>query len=138
MVSQLFRLSGFLRLPGFLLLATFLLSALQPQLSHPDRPESPTLFGSKPKNTSRPRALPKAPVDIPIDPVPVPEDAAAEPKSDTEPGSEENSWAMAFRGHDNGVRLKSNITCGAGDFRNRRNLKTAIFVYCGGLGLDPK
>lgn len=94
MVSQLFSLSGFLRLPGLLLLATFALSVLQPQPFHPDRPAFRRLFGSEPKNASRPRALPKAPVDIPIDPVPVPEDAAAEPMIDTEPGSDENSRAL--------------------------------------------
>lgn len=94
MVSQLFSLSGFLRLMGLLLLATLAVGALQPQPFDPDRPEARSLFGSEPKNTSRPRKLPTAPVDIPVEPAPVLEDAAAEPMSDTEPGSDDNSRAL--------------------------------------------
>ncbi len=67
MVRQLFSLSGFLRLFGLLLLATFALSALQPQPLDPDRPEARSLFGSKQKNDSRPRKLPTAPVDVPVE-----------------------------------------------------------------------
>ncbi|MFN5053834.1 MAG: hypothetical protein ACK5L2_19470 [Planctomyces sp.] len=59
------------------------ISALQPQPFDPDRPEARSLFGSKPKNDSRPRRLPTAPVDVPVETEVVSAVVEAEPVADT-------------------------------------------------------
>lgn len=97
MVRQLFSLSGFLRLFGLLLLATFALSALQPQPFDPDRPEARSLFGSKPKNDSRPRRLPTA-VDVPVETEVVSAVVEAEPVADTRADASKETRASAVIG----------------------------------------